>query len=196
MKRTLMTAHIDGFAREELRFSVDAAARWGEIRCLIDSCRGKGGRYEFAQDHAGRLAEIIARLAALIHFVERKPGDIDIGSLEAANYIACRASQDYLRLFVPPPKEFVDAQVLDAHWEDFRKRGIFQFDRSYARSSSPSSVRRSGYDLAVIVLLEQGKLCYAQDVQGHPCLQIVPQATCFPAQIAFGRILNGVRYLP
>lgn len=196
MKKTLMTAHIEGFSREDLRFSVDAAARWGEIRGQIESARMKGGLYEFAQDHAGRLPEIIARIAALIHFFERKPGDIDLGSLESANYIVSRASQDYLRLFVPPPKEYVDAQILDAHWEVFRKRGIFQFDKSYARSSSPSSVRKSGYDLAVLVLLEQGKVCYAQDAHGYPCLQIVPINTYGIQQIAFGRLINGTRYLP
>lgn len=196
MRRTLMASHIDGFERQIIRFSVEAAALWGAVRGQIEALRGPNGMYEFAQDHAGRLPEIVARLAALIHFFEGKTGDIDVGSLEAAIHIAYRSSQDYLKIFVPPPREYMDAQLLDESFERFRVHGQVLLDRSYARAVCPNALRKEGrYDLALKILLQQGRVCYAYDMSGYLCLQIIPVQAVAPQQLAYGRVVNGQRCL-
>lgn len=196
MRRTLMASHIDGFEPEIMRFSVEAAALWGEVRGQIELLRGRHGMYEFAQDHAGRLPEIVARLAALIHFFEGKSGDIDVGSLKAAIRVAYNSSVDYLKIFVPPPREYTDAQALDESFERFRAHGQVLLDKSFARAMCPSALRKEGrYDLALKILLEQGRVCQAFDASGYPCLQIIPAQTHAIQQLAYGRIVNGQRYL-
>lgn len=193
MKRTLMTSHIDGFQRQELRFTTEAVVRLTEVRSRIENCREAGGMYEFAQDHAGRLPEIIARLSALMHFFEGKEGDIGIETLEAAILIAYLSSIDYLKLFVPPPREYTDAITLDEWFDKYRSQGQFLLDKSYARNFCPNSVRRDHYDFALLVLLKQGKVCWGHDIEGYPCLQIIPPQQFPPQQYAYGRVKNGQR---
>lgn len=196
MKRTLMSAHIDGFQRQELRFTTEAAVRWAEVRSRIECCREVGGMYEFAQDHAGRLPEIIARIAALFHFFEEKIGDIGVETLEAAISIAYLSSIDYLKLFVPPPREYTDALLLDEHFEKHRIHGQLLFDKSYARACCPNALRTEGrYDLAMSLLLKQGKICYGHDMHGYPCLQIVPPQPYVIQQVAYGRKVGNQRVL-
>lgn len=181
MQRTLVSSHVDGFERDVIRFSVSAADRFGEIRCQVKSCTGKGCVYETAPDHAARIPEIVARLAALIHFFEGKPGDIDLGSLEAANSIVSQASSGYMRLFVPPPQELVDAALLDKHFDKFRSRGIFYLDRSYSSNGKPNSLRNEGrYDLAMGVLRQMMRVGDGFDSAGKSCLILMPWLNPYP----------------
>lgn len=83
---------------------------------LVKKCNqplAPGGMYECAKDHASKVPENIARVAALTHCFEH-PDDFEISveSLWLAVELLSYFSRDFLRVFCPPPKYVLDAQEL------------------------------------------------------------------------------------
>ena len=71
-----------------------------------------GGLYEFAKDHAAKLPENIARVAAVIHYFEGFEGKISHQTVNLAKQIVFWHSFQFLNHFVPKPKSHLDAADL------------------------------------------------------------------------------------
>ena len=69
-----------GLSKIVIKFSADAAKRWIEIYNAIEGRMVHGGTCEDIKDYASKMAENLARLAALFNFFENGEDDI---SLEA-----------------------------------------------------------------------------------------------------------------
>lgn len=102
-----------GGIRQVLRFAPAARQRWLSAFNEVEAGISPGGKYEEAGDHASKLAENYARLAACLHVFEGKHGDISEETLGVAIEICNNCSNDFMRLFLKPPMEICDANVLE-----------------------------------------------------------------------------------
>jgi hypothetical protein len=107
-------AELDNYtSRKAIRFSREAKVIWMDVFNDIEFKMGVGGMYQYARDHASKLSEIIARLAALLHCFEYSM-DEDISSetlLEAIRMVAYFSGQ-FMKVFCAPPKYITDAEAL------------------------------------------------------------------------------------
>lgn len=92
------------------------------------------------KDHASKLAENVARVAALLHFFEGYNGDISLDTFNVARNICDMCSQYFLRKFDIRPQAEVDAEAL---WNWLHKN---QFNPifSYRRYIKKNDVRQGG----------------------------------------------------
>lgn len=142
-----------------VRFSQEAAQRWINIFNAIESEIKPGGRYFGMGDHASKLADNIARVAALFHFFEKSGGDIGLETLEAAVDVCFWYSDEFLRMFVSLPQEEVDAHELDAWLQVKRESGERVVAKNSILQKGPNQLRKvKRLDPAIDVLLAQGKI--------------------------------------
>lgn len=142
-----------------VRFSQAANNRWVSVFNGIEMEIRSGGRYFGMGDHASKLADNIARLAALLHFFEKKAGDIAVETLDAAVEICFWYSDEFLRMFSSPPQEEVDAQELDAWLKLKRECGERFVTKNSILQKGPSQLRKvKRLDPAIEVLLAQGEV--------------------------------------
>lgn len=147
----------EGYEPEVLEFSSEAAAHWFAVHNWIEGEIRQGGRYEGAGDHASKLADNIARVAAVLHYFEGFEGPISIETLSIAQTLCDDASTDYLRIFVPPPREFQDANDLNEWFNRYRKQGAATLPRNFARKHCPNALRSEGrFYIALEVLKQHG----------------------------------------
>ncbi|MCC1497941.1 YfjI family protein [Alcanivorax sp. 1008] len=139
-----VAASDPNFKKRILKFSPQAQEQWLEISDQIEMQKGPGGYFERATDHAAKLPEIIARLAALIHYFEGFQGEISTDTLYVAVEICKECSDDFMQLFVKPPEEFADAELLEKRFEEYRERGWRYVERTFARRRCPNPLRQGG----------------------------------------------------
>lgn len=166
----------EGYEPEVLSFSPEAESHFLNVHNRIEGDICAGGRYECAGDHATKLSSNIARVAAVLHFFEGFEGDISLDTLKAAQVLCEDASLDYLRLFVPPPRELKDAMILNNWFDDHRRRGITSIAKNYARKHCPNALRSEGrFYIAVDVLLSKGLIRVFVDNGNISQIVISPQ---------------------
>lgn len=142
---------------EVLEFSQEAATHWFLLHNHYESQIQPGGKYHLAGDHASKLASNVARVAAVLHYFEGFEGKISIQTLQIAQAICEDASEDYLSIFVPPPREMVDAQLLNQWLDQFREKGAATLPRNFARKHCPNALRSEGrFYIALEVLRQNG----------------------------------------
>lgn len=164
LKKSAMAGHIDGFEREVIRFSPEAASRWLEIYNYIEKQMQPGLQYANARDHASKLAENIARVAAILHYFEGFAGDISLDTLNAASKLCERSSQHFMQVFVPPRQDTVDAKMLD-EWLTYRCRNYSQhsIQRNIILQFGPNSLReKNRLNQALMVLADQNRIGFEQ----------------------------------
>jgi hypothetical protein len=130
--------------RKILKFSPQAEEMWLTISDEIEIEKRPGGRFEKATDHASKLPVNIARVAALLHFFEGFDGDISVETLYVAIEICRDCSNDFMKLFVKPPEEFSDAQILLERFDVYRERGCRYIEKNFARRRCPNLLRTNG----------------------------------------------------
>lgn len=111
-QRKLASGKIE---REILEFSADAKARWIQATNHVESMIRPGGYMSDIDDFASKSMEIIARLAASMHYFAGEDGRISLDTLERAIEIVTWHLGEYKRLFSPqsvPPQDQVDAQAI------------------------------------------------------------------------------------
>jgi len=133
----LNRALLDSPKKERLtvHFSQEAKERWRDVFNEIETGIVEGGRFEGASDHASKLADNIARVAALLHFFEGGQGGISCGELDFAVDLCCWYSDQFFQIFVPPPQENIDADDLlewlcsyfGKRYGEIRKNKILQY---------------------------------------------------------------------
>uniref|UniRef100_Q0HVU6 DUF3987 domain-containing protein n=1 Tax=Shewanella sp. (strain MR-7) TaxID=60481 RepID=Q0HVU6_SHESR len=134
---------VDYRLRKKVVFSSAAEKIWWNIYNDIETKMGPGGMYECAKDHASKLPENIARVAALIHCFEH-PDDFEISveSLWLAVELLSYFSRDFMRVFCPPPKYVLDACTLTEWLNPFIASGIRYLRKNYVLQYGPNCIRR------------------------------------------------------
>ncbi len=95
--------------QEDIKFSPAAAVRWMEVFNEIESGMLKGGRYERMPDFASKLADNMARIAAVIHYFEGMEGEISLDVFEFSVELGYWFSDQFKRVFVPPDQLEIDS---------------------------------------------------------------------------------------
>ena len=146
LEQNLEAACDPQFKRKAIQFTPNAGRIWLDYSAQLKFDARPGGRYELAPEHAGRLAENVARVAALLHYFEGFEGDIDESTLYAAMALCESFSRYFLGLFVPEISEEMDAHFLD-EWlsHHFRNKPfpVRWLPRSELRRRAPNRMRDS-----------------------------------------------------
>jgi hypothetical protein len=127
--------------RTILTFSELAAAHWMDVANEIESQMAPSGRFQACPDHASKLAENIARVAALIHVFEGGEGAITTDTVMAATALCSHYSEYFQQVFLPPSQEVQDAQLLSAWFTVLRQYGEFSVRYNFVRQCGPAPLR-------------------------------------------------------
>lgn len=145
--------------RQVVGFTPAASERWFEVANAIEAEIRPGGRFEFAGDHASKLADNITRLAAHFHWFEGFEGSISSETLELAISTCFWYSNEFLRLFVPPPQEEVDAEELSVWFSQMQMRGYRYIRKNHIRQYGPNRLRdRRRLQTALDLLQMNGRI--------------------------------------
>lgn len=126
-----------------IKFSEEAERYWIDLYNQIESELRVGGRYEHARDHASKLAENVARIAALLSYFEQKGSyDITLGILMDAEKIALYFSDHFLRCFNSPPEYIRDIIALQDYLQSLREGGYRYIRKNKILQSGPSRLRK------------------------------------------------------
>ncbi|MCQ4235276.1 YfjI family protein [Pseudomonas stutzeri] len=98
--------------KQIISLSTSATAHWDETYNKIESELNEGGMYERSKDHASKLSENIARVAALLHYFEFGNETISLESLKSAEIIVLECSRTFRKEFTFMPSIISDAEVL------------------------------------------------------------------------------------
>lgn len=99
--------------REIVEFSDDAKARWFDLAVRTESLLRQGEYLSDINDFASKIMEILARLAAAMHYFGGEDGKITLDTLERAFTIVQWHIEEFKSLFSP---QFVMPQdQIDAH---------------------------------------------------------------------------------
>jgi hypothetical protein len=138
-------------------FSPEAAQRWVSLSNEIESQISPDGRLNSASDHASKLADNVARLAALFHCFENFEGDISLSTLNLAINVGNWYSSEFLKLFDAKGEGEIDADELF----DWLKKQSFingpSMRKNIVRQYGPNRVRdKRRLDNALEVLQVRG----------------------------------------
>jgi hypothetical protein len=138
------TFELDNHAdRRVIVFSDKAKKIWIDVANDIEIKMQPNGLYYNAKDHASKLAENIARVAALIHCFEYPlDKEISTNSLwEAINLVSYFSGQ-FMSVFCAPPKHVADAQNLTLWLGKYADSGIRYIKRNNILQYGPSGTRK------------------------------------------------------
>ena len=142
-------------------FAPAASERWFEVVNAIEAEIRPGGRFEFAGDHASKLADNIARMAAHFHWFEGFEGRISRETLELAIVTCFWYSNEFLRLFVPPPQEVEDAHEICGWFHQIQMSGQRYIRKNHIRQYGPNRLRdRRRLQAALDLLHVDGRISF------------------------------------
>ena len=148
----------------ELQFASDAQGRWEMEFDNIQAMMRPGGLLQNDKDFGAKLADKIARLAALLHFFEGAEGAIPLTTLERAISIAQWYAYEFVRYFTKPvklPQEQEDANRM-LYWfaNHVRTGGAFAIKKTEVRQCAPNQLRNiMRLNSALRLLWSIGCLC-------------------------------------
>lgn len=128
-------------SRKVLEFSREAAQLWLDAFNEIESKIVAHERFDGLGDHASKLADNIARVAALLHVFEEGDTEISRATLTFAIDFCTWCSDDFYRLFMPQRQEISDAIELDEWLQKFREKGATWMPVNYIRQHGPYRLR-------------------------------------------------------
>lgn len=140
-------------------FSAGAAEEWIRIYNFIEREMRPGGCYFDAADHASKLAEVIARVAALFAYFERGSVEISSLDLQTSAVVSFWCSRFFYEYFVGISTEEKNAEILEL-WLEENYKGVFsEAKKNDIRRSGPVSLRNTkALDRAIAVLKGRGRL--------------------------------------
>jgi len=142
LKALKNSADNPDFKREVVGFSDEAEKYWVRMFNEIERNLQVGGRFQHARDHGSKLAENIARIAALLSYFEQGRGEkISLGILMDAERVAFYFSDHYLRSFNVLPGYVQDVLALEEHFQTLREDGVRYVRKNKIRQSGPSRLR-------------------------------------------------------
>jgi hypothetical protein len=143
-KLLLDSLNLDSYTdRKIISFTDEAKRVWIDIANDIEINMQPNGLYCNAKDHASKLAENVARVAAIIHCFEYSLDDeISASTLwEAINLVSYFSGQ-FMNVFAAPPKYVTDAQNLMQWLSVYANSGIRYLKRNNILQFGPSGTRK------------------------------------------------------
>ncbi|WP_164274009.1 YfjI family protein [Stenotrophomonas sp. B1-1] len=101
--------------REVIEFSYDAKSRWIELAQETERLLRQGEYLSDINDFAAKVMEILARLAAAMHYFAAEAGPITVDTLNRAFEIVKWHESEYKNLFSPEnaaPQDLMDARAV------------------------------------------------------------------------------------
>lgn len=120
-RENLVLVHTPDIPREVLEFTEQGALCWVQVANEIERQMGPGGYFEACPDHGSKLAENVARVAALIHLLENEEGGISAETVQMATDLCLFYSGSFRHVFMPPPQEEQDAHRLQEWFNELRQ---------------------------------------------------------------------------
>jgi hypothetical protein len=146
------------FKRQIIEFSPEAKIIWREFFDNSERHISPYGHYGLAGDHASKLAENAARVAALLHYFEGYAGDISAETLRAALIIVTESSQHFMNTFIYP-SAMSDSQILDAYLTELRSEGKIHVLKNEVMRNGPGKLRKAvDFKRALAPLVEAGSV--------------------------------------
>lgn len=145
-------------SRHLVEFSDEAKDIWLKIYNDIEVKMAPGGIYENAKDHASKLAENVARVAALIHYFEHSlDSKISVDALYLAIKLMSYYSFNFMLHFCPPPLNVVLSNDLLFWLDIFKKKGGRYVKKNTVLQYGPIRLRKSAsLNMAVDELVSKG----------------------------------------
>ncbi len=165
--------------RQCLRFSPEAEKRWLEFYNKVESEMGLVGFLSDFKDYASKMAENVARIAALLHYFNGDEGDISLTAVEAAVDIIVWYVDEYIRIFSKPQTLLLvssEADELYSWIKDYcykcvvpyiRKTTILQYGPNRFRNRSKvNELLSTLYSKNKIRAEKRGKTIFIHPVEG------------------------------
>jgi len=148
------------FERKVIKFSPQAAEAWVRYFNFVEQQIQPGQGYAEASDHASKLADNVARVAAALHHFEGFEGDISLTTFDAARMLVDDSSRDFMSLFVPGAPGEAEADLLERWFYDkMFMRGHTWVAKSMIMNKVPNSLRRKAIlDPALDILVYRGRI--------------------------------------
>ncbi|MCS3472595.1 hypothetical protein M2401_006360 [Pseudomonas sp. JUb42] len=141
-----------------IKFSPEAGEAWIAMFNRIEQAIRTGMHYSEAGDHASKLADNIARVAALIHCFEGFEGDISLETVNMANSLCIYYSDEFMKIFVPPPQDEVNGYELYTWLLKNLQQG-HMMTKNNIRQKAPSKLRSKDIiNSALEFLVQQNKI--------------------------------------
>jgi len=137
-------AEIDDYrSKKIIRFSDEAKRIWLDVYNDIEFKMRPNGIYYQVKDHASKLPENIARLAALIHYFDSSSEETITATtlVESINLVGYFSNQ-FMSVFCAPPKYFTDAQNLMQWFNVYLNSGIRYLKRNSILQFGPKGTRK------------------------------------------------------
>ncbi len=144
--------------KKVVKFDDEAADLWIWIFNCIEEQLQQGGRFEHAKDHGSKLAENIARIAALLTYIELgEDQQITAGILRDAARIGFYFSDSFLRVFNFLPDEQLAYNALFEWFHIVSEDGLRYIRKNRIRQSGPVLLRKKALlDLALNRMVGEG----------------------------------------
>lgn len=166
--RELLGAHREmieagTITREVIAFSVDAKARWVDLASQTEGMLRQGEYLSDINDFASKVMEILARLAAAMHYFGGEGGDVSLDTLNRAFEIVHWHVDEYKYLFSPQfvlPQDQLDAQATESYLRTRVWRGYSSntcVPKNYVLRNGPVR-NRARLNAALELLVSQGVL--------------------------------------
>jgi len=133
----------DENATPTLQFDSDAGIFWTAVCNSIEGEIRPGGRFDGLQDHASKLGDNIARVAALLHGFENGLEDkIGLNILLEAIKICFYCSDNFARTFKNVPQSVKDTEELSAWFDKIRGSHLRYYKKNRILQNGPGCVRK------------------------------------------------------
>jgi hypothetical protein len=144
IKKCMKKAKGDNNDRNLIFFDDAAKELFNAISSEIELNMRPGGLYENAKDHASKLMENIARIAANLHIINNCDGNISWKTLNTAIHICVFFSKEYLSVFDSRPQHIIDAEFLFT-WimEQAKNSNSNILPKRWVMQYCPSKVRKA-----------------------------------------------------
>ncbi|AFT74728.1 hypothetical protein AMEC673_10170 [Alteromonas macleodii str. 'English Channel 673'] len=173
-----------------VKFTPEARVDWLKLCVEVEEELKAGGAFEYARGHGSKIPEQIARVAAILTYIEYgESKDISREILYDAVTIVRYSSNAYLRLFQAYPDYIKDAQLLDTYFQTLKEAGERYIKKNGVLQSGPSRLRdKSRLNRALSVLQEKYQVNILHAQNGLVVLDLLPHlAPCDMAWNCFVR---------
>ena len=179
--------------RHTIEFSWEAREAWIHYYNTIESELTANGALADVRDHASKIAENMARMAALFQIIQCQGTDIDIDSIEGAAKICLWHLQEFKRLFGDAQQmseDYSNARALEK-WLREKTQSYYQHQHQHQqfwisktniyRYAPPKLRHKIALDKALDILMVEGKII--QGMIENKMFFAIPQKIQLPPRL-------------
>lgn len=146
------------------KFNDEAKKNWVATFNAYEIELQPNGRYHDIPDYISKIMDNISRVAAILHYVNERPGNIDIDTLQEAVYYCTYFAEQFKQIIVGTPEVYTDSLEL-TDWFYRRFNGSCTIIRkNFIRQNGPYKLRSKGrLDHALDLLCTQGRISIFAD---------------------------------